>query len=114
VEALLELRADVDAVTSYGWTPLHYAAERGHVASVQALCRGVADIDARNIRGRTALRLASLKGHVGVVEALLERGADFESRSAIVFSSLHSRMHLSPLTLPFLSLSLTFAFSMPQ
>src|SRR2546428_711052 len=49
-------------VDNRGWTPLHWAAERGHSQLVELLLANKADINARTNRGDTPLHLASEKG----------------------------------------------------
>lgn len=57
-----------------GWTPLHFAAQRGNCEVVSLLIRKGADRNklARNI---TPLYLASVNGHATAVELLLKNGA---------------------------------------
>jgi ankyrin repeat protein len=43
---LIEIGAQLEAKTSDGWTPLHLAAERGHVEIVRLLCNRGADVEA--------------------------------------------------------------------
>ena len=43
--ALIELGADVNAVTAYGNTPLHIACLNGHVSCADALCKAGAKLD---------------------------------------------------------------------
>ena len=50
--------ADKEASDDDGWTPLHFAALRGHLSVVQYLCEQGADKDARDNIGRTPLDLA--------------------------------------------------------
>ena len=61
-----------------GRTPLHHAAENGHVESTQLLLEAGAARDARdtNPEGHTPLLLAALRGHVGSVALLLEASAE--------------------------------------
>jgi ankyrin repeat protein len=59
-----------------GWTPLHFAAEHGHVDVVKLLLGAEPDIvhAASNI-GEDPLRLAAQAGHIAVVKVLLSHGA---------------------------------------
>jgi ankyrin repeat protein len=91
---LLSVGADVNATTEGGWTPLHVACYKGHLAVVIELLsptdsngtttdilgkrksRTGANIEAKDNEGNTPLHLAGLRGHLPVVKALLAVGAD--------------------------------------
>jgi ankyrin repeat protein len=60
----------------YGSTPLHIAAQRGHLEVVEVLLKFVAGIDCKDKDGITALHIASEEGHKQTVVALLEHGSD--------------------------------------
>ncbi len=63
------------ATDADGRTPLHLAAERGHVATVETLLHNNADPNTRDRGGRTALALAESAGHRAVAERLRAAGA---------------------------------------
>ncbi|KAH7305922.1 hypothetical protein B0I35DRAFT_110233 [Stachybotrys elegans] len=56
-----------------GFTPLHHAAQRDHLAVAMLLLDRGADVEAQANGGRTALHLAARKASVDMVEMLLER-----------------------------------------
>jgi len=59
------------ALLSYGDTPLHAAANNGHVEVVDLLLKSLADPSAQNDMGQTPLVCASMQGHDKVVSRLL-------------------------------------------
>jgi len=76
VQTLLEKGANPKAEDDDGWTPLHWAAYRGHVEIVKLLLERGANPNAKNNNGWTPLHIAAHEGHVEIVKILLERGAD--------------------------------------
>src|SRR4051812_24915522 len=61
---------------SYSRTPLSWAAENGHEATVKLLLEKGADIESKERFGKTPLPLAANRGHEAVVKLLLEKGAE--------------------------------------
>ena len=76
VEQYLEEDHDIEAKDDiFGQSPLLWAAENGHEASVQVLLERNAQIESQNRYGQTALWLAVRHGHVRMVQVLVERNA---------------------------------------
>jgi len=71
-EALIARGAKVNRL---GWTPLQYAASKGHLDTVQMLVAHRAIIDAPSPDGTTALMMAAFSGSQPVVQYLLDKGA---------------------------------------
>ncbi len=63
-------------VNKPGWTPLHYAATGGHIATMRLLLDNHAYIDAASPNGSTPLMMAAMYGTVDAVKLLIEAGAD--------------------------------------
>ena len=63
-------------VNKTGWTPLHYAASKGHLSVITLLLENHAYIDAESPNGTTPLMMASMYGSPEAVNLLLGEGAD--------------------------------------
>ena len=62
-----------------GFTALHYASSRGHIAVAERLVRaGNADLEPTNKDGEVPLHLAAYGGHLTIVELLLDSGAEVD------------------------------------
>jgi ankyrin repeat protein len=88
-----------------GWTPLHWAAKKGHIQVCEALLRVGANVQKKIMPdyyeahfnfhvdprdptiGLTPLHLAAESGHKRVCEILLNAGANVEAKSMV--SSSH-------------------------
>ena len=91
---LIDKGADVNKT---GWTPLHYAATRGHTAVITLLLDHYAYIDASSPNGTTPLMMAAFYGTPSAVKVLLEAGADpmiknDQGLSAIDFAHRNNRL----------------------
>jgi ankyrin repeat protein len=75
---LLENGADVNAVTTGRWRPLHFAVKTRNQdpSIIDLLIAHGAAVDARNREGKTPLLLAALYGNTHLAPALLAHGAD--------------------------------------
>ena len=85
VKLLVENDADVNKP---GWTPLHYAASRGHVPVITHLLEHSAYIDAESPNGTTPLMMAAMYGSPESVKALIQAGADPTLRNQLGLSAL--------------------------
>ncbi|KAK9816633.1 hypothetical protein WJX72_003077 [[Myrmecia] bisecta] len=70
-----ELRNKVDTRDTYQFTPLHSAANGGHVRAIQKLIQFNHDVDVKDYLGRTPLHYAAMNGRVAAVEELIKQGA---------------------------------------
>ena len=67
----------MESNSSYGWTPLSWAAEKGYEAVVKLPLGKSADVESKDIGyGRMPLSLAAERGHEAVVKLLLGKGAN--------------------------------------
>lgn len=82
VDALLERRAEPDAMNLYGSTPLAEAVKVADADLVARLLEAGADADTPNQDGQTALMLAARTGALDVAELLVRHGADVNAREA--------------------------------
>ena len=76
VRQLIQDGQHVNRGDSVGWTPLMYAAVRGHDQVVHELIRAGADVNRKDNNKGTALHKASSCGHSSVVKTLTEAGAN--------------------------------------
>ncbi len=83
VPALLEAGMDGnDPNRVNGWTPLHYAAEKGNREIAELLIARGCDVNPLTVRGRTPLMLLDRYGHEKMRELFLQNGAwDIELNS---------------------------------
>ena len=72
-KVLIERGADVNR---QGWTPLHYAAAKGHREMIRLLLDNDAYIDSESSNGTTPLMMAAFSTSPLAVKLLLEEGAD--------------------------------------
>jgi hypothetical protein len=77
-QALIARGAQVNRL---GWTPLHYAASKGHVDTARLLLKDKAIVNAPGPDGTTPLMMAALSGNQDMVQALLDAGADVSMRN---------------------------------
>ncbi|KAG1714717.1 GA-binding protein subunit beta-1 [Nymphon striatum] len=63
-----------------GSSPLHLAAQNGHIDTVKILIRAGISRDASTKLSRTSLHLAAQEGHWEIVDFLLKSGADIEAK----------------------------------
>jgi hypothetical protein len=81
VKMVLGFGVDVNAKDKDGWTPLMWAAVKGHENCVSALISGGASVNAKSSDGWTALLLSAKKGHVACARTLIGAGADATAKN---------------------------------
>ena len=67
-----------------GTSPLHFAAQFGHLTTAEVLLRAGISRDARTKVDRTPLHVCSQEGHVEIVDLLLKNGADLEAKDMVI------------------------------
>ena len=80
VRALVQQKADVNAVQADGATAIQWAVYRDDLEMADALIAAGANIKLANREGATPLYLASLRGSAPMIEKLLKNGADVNDR----------------------------------
>lgn len=75
-EILIAQGMDVNEIVYRGETPLHWAANQGHVEVAKLLLAKGADKNAKNDDGATPLHMAAQKHHADIVKLLLDNGAN--------------------------------------
>jgi ankyrin repeat protein len=87
--AIVKLMVEKGAeINKPGWTPLSYAATRGHTDIVKYLLDHAAYIDAAAPNGSTPLMMAAYFGYDSTVKLLLEEGADPKLKNAMGYTAL--------------------------
>ena len=98
VGMLVENGADLAALGSFSYPPLHLACSEGNLECVEALLRHL-DVDVLDSGGRTPLQEAVQGGHPDVVSLLLDRGADVnvqDENGRTALSKVHSKLAEKP------------------
>ncbi|RLU18410.1 hypothetical protein DMN91_008767 [Ooceraea biroi] len=80
--------------SSGGFTPLHKAAEMGHLDLVNFLLEYGADINARNDKDWTPIHGAALNGHLEIVNTLILKGADVNAELIMGCTPLHCAVEI--------------------
>jgi ankyrin repeat protein len=83
-----QLIANGADVNKAGWTPLHYAASKGHVEMMRLLIENHAYLDAESPNGTTPLMMAAHYGSPMATKLLLEEGADPRLTNQLGLSAL--------------------------
>ena len=85
VKLLVAKGADINKT---GWTPLHYAATKGHLSTLKLLLDKSAYIDAESPNKSTPLMMAAMYGTFDAVKLLLDEGADPLLKNALNLTAL--------------------------
>ena len=73
---------EINAMNSFGNTPLFLATDRAHPEMVQLLLDCGANMSNRNDKSHTPLHHASINGFVDLVERFLDKGVDLEATNS--------------------------------
>lgn len=85
VKTLIAKGADVNKT---GWTPLHYAATKGHLSIMKLLLEKSAYIDSQSPNQTTPLMMAAFYGTAQAVQLLIDEGADIDAKNEQGLSAL--------------------------
>ena len=86
ITKILEKKPElVNALSRAGRTPLHYAANGGHVDAVKALLANGANVEAERTSGFTPLHDAIVKKQRDVAELLIEHGAKIHGEMSAAY-----------------------------
>ena len=88
LEKLLQQPGDPNAENEEGFTPLHHAAEWGHVELVRLLVEARADIEYKRSTAEPPLHLAAQEGQLDVVRLLVDLGANLRNYKRMWVNSL--------------------------
>ena len=71
----------IEECDKFQMTPLHYAAQFGHIEVTKCLIEKGAHVEVKNEEGNTPLHEAVDGGHFEVVKYLIEKGAQMDSKN---------------------------------
>ena len=80
-------------VNKLGWSPLHYAATKGHIRMMRLLIENDAYLDAESPNGTTPLMMAAHYGTPSAVKLLLEEGADPRIKNKLGINAMEFANH---------------------
>lgn len=89
VDYLLENGLEVDAKNRFKQTPLHLAAQAGHIKNVELLLGKQAEVDSEDNSKHTPIFLAAFRGHLDVFQLLLKNDANYFIRDVEKATILH-------------------------
>ncbi|KAF5687352.1 ankyrin protein 3 [Fusarium denticulatum] len=89
VKLLLDRRADLRALDTYGNSVLHHAVKTEKSSVIKLLLDSGSDVNGQNAQGRTPLHLAIVGDHSSVVKALLERRSRTDIADKLGRRALH-------------------------
>uniref|UniRef100_A0A8C5L6L9 Ankyrin repeat domain-containing protein 6 n=1 Tax=Jaculus jaculus TaxID=51337 RepID=A0A8C5L6L9_JACJA len=77
------------AVTKHGRTPLHLAANKGHLSVVRILLKAGCDLDVQDDGEQTALHRATVVGNTEIITALIQEGCALDRQDKDGNTALH-------------------------
>jgi len=96
VKELIESGSDINAPGNFGWSPLHFAIELGHIHVIRLLLALGADFELCDMFGQRPLHKAAARGFEEAVKALLQKGARKNVRTiagSTPFDFAHQNQH---------------------
>ncbi|XP_076064348.1 ada2a-containing complex component 3 isoform X2 [Oratosquilla oratoria] len=89
VRRLMAIGAPFSSEGQLGMSPLHIAAQNGHLQTCEMFLRAGITKDAKNKVGKTPLHLASMEGHTDIVALLLSEGSAVNTQDLLKMTALH-------------------------
>ena len=91
--SLLEYGAKTDAESKAGFTPLHLAAQEGHVDMTNLLLKNDADPNAKAKNGLAPMHLCAQEDRINVAAILASNGSELDSETKAGYTPLHVACH---------------------
>ena len=82
---ILNCGINVDTTNKNGYTPLHVAANYGHIEIARILLKSGAGVNTADSDGKAPVNLAAVSGHIEIIQQLL-RGKDASKLSSYKWS----------------------------
>ena len=78
---IIENTEDIDPKNDFGWTPLHSAAENGHLEVCKLIIEKIEDKSPKSNFDKTPLHLAAKSGHFEVCKLIIENTEDINPKN---------------------------------
>ena len=82
LKAELQVVEDINSSNSWGWTPLHFASQKGNSEYISLILNSKANIDAQCKNGNTPSHIAAGNANGGNLITLIKAGSNIKIKNA--------------------------------